>query len=116
MSATSPDSWQACCSKTDVTFIKFMVQVTLGFSVIIFSMIQIIRGVDNDTIYFTMISTVFGVFVPHPSMKVPATPILNTVIRSTPPSPLPPITFTPIASPVRPMFPAFTPTVGKVDI
>jgi len=120
--APKDDQWHACCSKTEVTFVKFMVQVSLGFSVILFSMVQIMRGVENDTIYFTLISAVFGVFIPHPTMTAPpmnTVPYVSSMVPSSPPSrthsrkssftrsqPLPPLPpGSPVTSPERARFP-----------
>ena len=80
--------WDTCCSKTDKTFVKFIVQVCLGCSVILFSMIQIIRGADNESLYFSLISGTFGVFVPHPTItKSEISVIATSPQREIPPTP-----------------------------
>ena len=64
------ESWQMCCSKSDRHFIKYVVQVAMGASVIIFSMIQIATGnQENNEIYFSLLSGTMAYFLPSPSMK-----------------------------------------------
>ena len=61
-------SWQMCCSQTDSAFFKYLIQIIVGMVVILFSMIQIfLAEPDDDTsIYFSLISTIVGVFLPSP--------------------------------------------------
>ncbi len=63
------EEWSGCCSKSDRHFIKFITQVGFGASVILFSMVQISRGVENDEIYFSLLSGTLGLFLPHPQLK-----------------------------------------------
>jgi hypothetical protein len=63
-------TWSACCSKTDVGFIKYVTQVGVAVMLIIFSMIQISIEADNREIYFSMISGMVGLLFPHPQVKV----------------------------------------------
>jgi hypothetical protein len=44
------NTWSACCSKTDVGFIKYVTQVGVAVMLIIFSMIQISIEADNREI------------------------------------------------------------------
>jgi hypothetical protein len=64
------EQWSGCCSRSNKEFVKYMTQIGFGASVIIFSMIQISRGVDNQEIYFSLLSGTMGLFLPHPQMKV----------------------------------------------
>lgn len=95
--------WTTCCSKSSRKFVIFMTQVALGFSMILFCMLQIMREEDpeKEKIYFTMIGTTAGIFFPHPTMAgdtkedtPPTNVILTTPIRPTPmrPTPTRPIT------------------------
>lgn len=61
--------WAGCCSKSNRSFVKYITQICFGSSVMIFSMVQIARGVDNQEIYFSLLSGTLGLFLPHPEMK-----------------------------------------------
>jgi len=63
------DEWDTgCCSKTDKHYLKFITQIVMGSSVMIFSMIQIARGADSPEIYFSMLSGTLGIFIPNPNI------------------------------------------------
>lgn len=69
LSSEDEIEWHTCCSNTEKTFVKYIVQVVLGFTVILFSMIQIMRNTgENNSIYFSLISGTFGIFTPQPSI------------------------------------------------
>jgi hypothetical protein len=61
--------WQSCCFDVDRNAVKFFTQVAFGASIMGFAMTQIMRGVDNQEIYFSMLSGTLGLFLPHPEMK-----------------------------------------------
>jgi hypothetical protein len=61
--------WRSCCFDVDRNAVKFVTQVCFGASVIVFSMAQIARGVENQEIYFSMLSGTLGLFLPHPNLK-----------------------------------------------
>lgn len=65
--------WSICCSHTDPEAFKYLVTLVIGILVIVFSMIQICRADEgHDTsIYFSMISTIVGVFLPSPRFTPP---------------------------------------------
>ena len=53
------ENWKICCSNSSSHFIKFFVTFSICFSVMIFSMIQIINNPDKDnSIYFSLISSI----------------------------------------------------------
>ena len=63
-------TWGVCCSRTEKSFIKFIVQVTMGILVMLFCMGMIALGDGtHDMIAFTLISGTLGLFFPHPSMS-----------------------------------------------
>ena len=64
----NPNEWKLCCSNSSKSFVKFLVQVLLGFTIILFSMVQIFRGVEGQSIYFSLISGTLGIFFPHPTL------------------------------------------------
>jgi hypothetical protein len=64
------DEWRGCCSKHDKHFIKYMAQILMGSSVMIFAMAHIAVGAKNQEIYFSLLSGTLGIFLPHPQIKV----------------------------------------------
>ena len=64
------DEWRGCCSKHDKHFIKYMAQILMGSSVMIFAMVHIAIGAKNPEIYFSLLSGTLGIFLPHPQIKV----------------------------------------------
>lgn len=63
------ETWKTCCSKSERSFIKFVVQVSMGLLVITFCMGLIALGDgEHDMICFSLISGTMGLFFPHPSM------------------------------------------------
>jgi hypothetical protein len=69
-----PDEWSICCSKTNSHALKYLIQVVMGGSVMIFSMAMIVTQ-DGDThdkaIYYSLLSGTLGYFLPHPSLNMP---------------------------------------------
>jgi hypothetical protein len=63
------DEWVSCCSKTDKNYLKYIIQISMGSSVMIFCMAQIIRGADSPEIYFSLLSGTLGLYLPHPQVK-----------------------------------------------
>jgi len=68
------EEWETCCSKSETSFIKYMVQAVLAGMIIIFSMVQLMTGAKNESLYFSLISIILGLFFPHPTIiqKSPA--------------------------------------------
>ena len=64
-----PDEWSGCCSKTNKHFIKYITQITMGGAVMLFCMVQIGLGTENQEIYFSLLSGTLGLFLPHPQIK-----------------------------------------------
>ena len=63
------ETWHVCCSKSEKSFIKFIVQVTMGLGVMLFCMLLIAFGDgEHDMICFTLLSGTLGLFFPHPTM------------------------------------------------
>lgn len=63
------DEWQGCCSKTNKHYLKYLTQIAMGSSVMVFCMSQIIRGAPNPEIYFSLLSGTLGLFLPHPQIR-----------------------------------------------
>ena len=64
-----PARWESCCFAVDRDAVKFITQVIFGASVVVFSMFQIVMEAPNREIYFSIISSTVGVFMPHPEIK-----------------------------------------------
>jgi len=60
------DEWQGCCSKTNKHFLKYITQIMMGSSVMVFCMVQIGIGAENPEIYFSLLSGTMGLFLPAP--------------------------------------------------
>jgi hypothetical protein len=58
--------WIFCGTKSDKEAIKYSVQVLFGFTLVSFSIGQIVRDVPNKEVYFSLISSIFGYFLPSP--------------------------------------------------
>lgn len=67
--------WTTCCSgTTEKSFVKYLVQVIMGATIIIFSMVQIWRDTgEGKEIYFSLLSGTLGVFWPHPQIGANST-------------------------------------------
>lgn len=63
--------WHTCCSGTaERGFVKFIVQVAFAVLVSVFSMTMIVIGnEENREVYFIMLSTTVGIFLPTPSLN-----------------------------------------------
>ena len=61
--------WVCCKSKVRPSMIKYLVSVILASTVLMFSMVQIANGQDNQEIYFNIISFILGVFIKPPSLR-----------------------------------------------
>jgi hypothetical protein len=49
-------------------FVKFLIQVLFGASLVLFAMIMIVKDERPDKeIYFSMLSGTVGLFLPHPT-------------------------------------------------
>jgi len=64
------DTYKICCSNTSKEFIKYITTVTISIIILIFSIVMIILNPkENNTIYFSLISHIIGVYIPTPSIK-----------------------------------------------
>lgn len=62
--------WQICCSKSSKAFIKYLTTVTICVIIMIFSIVMIYTNPENDnSIYFSMISSILVLFVPPPTIE-----------------------------------------------
>lgn len=59
-----------CCSKSSMLFIKFVAQCVISFIALIFSFAMLLyHPSSNDSLYFSIIMLIIGVFIPSPSHK-----------------------------------------------
>ena len=64
------ENWKICCSNSSSHFIKFFTTFSICFSVMIFSMIQIIQNPDKDnSIYFSLISSILALYMDAPKLE-----------------------------------------------
>jgi hypothetical protein len=78
-----PDNlWICCGSKTDKEAVKYTVQVLFGFTLVSFSIGQIVRDVSNKEVYFSLISSIFGYFLPSPGQIYGNSYNQNKVIKN----------------------------------
>lgn len=63
------DTWKCCCGTFSNEHVKYLVQIAFGASIMLFSMIQIIRNDGDVTVYYSMLSGTMGLFLPSPGMK-----------------------------------------------
>ena len=57
--------WTTCCSRTQSSLLKFIVQVAMSFAILAFSIIQLILG-KTDPIYINLILIITGIWLPSP--------------------------------------------------
>ena len=55
------ENWKMCCSVLHKAEVVFFVQVIFLFTIMIFSMIQIIKKADSSEIYFSSILSNFSI-------------------------------------------------------
>ena len=63
--------WHTCCSKSSVNFIKYIVTVIMSIIILLFCIIMILgskEGADNS-IYFSLISSILTLYVPSPTLE-----------------------------------------------
>jgi len=63
------ENWKMCCSVLHKAEVVFFVQVIFLFTIMIFSMIQIIKKADSSEIYFSLLSSCIGIIIPSPSLS-----------------------------------------------
>ena len=63
------ERWKLCGCDVNRHFLKYLIQILFIFYVITFSIIQIIRDVDQPEIYFSLISSMIGWVLPSPTME-----------------------------------------------
>ncbi len=66
----SREEWKLCCSNSSSALIKYVSQMSVCGSVLIFSGGMIIRFPEQDnSIYFSLIGSVVGYILPSPSLS-----------------------------------------------
>jgi len=54
-------------SRSSKQLLRFSIQCAVALLILIFSMVQIIRGAESTNIYFSLIASILGLFSPSPS-------------------------------------------------
>ena len=62
------ESWNVCCSRSSSNFVKYLVQVLVSMTILIFAIVNISLG-KNDAVYWSLITLIVGVFVPSPTLS-----------------------------------------------
>ena len=62
--------WSICCSKSSAQGIRYISQLSVACSVLLFSFIQLATTDDSREIYFSLISFVLGLVFPHPTLDI----------------------------------------------
>lgn len=62
--------WAICCSKSSSHFVRYIVQVLVSLTILIFAIVMIATG-HNDSVYWSLVTLIIGVFVPSPSLANP---------------------------------------------
>ena len=75
---TSADNIWFCCKrgKTDARLVQYLTTVVFSFTILIFAIVQLVRlptGLEQNT-YISLITLVFGIFIPTPRVKIAARP------------------------------------------
>jgi len=60
--------WKLCCSEVYKDELIFFSQIIFLLMVVIFSMYQILKKVENQEIYFSLLGSALGTILPAPSM------------------------------------------------
>ena len=68
----SNTQWSICCSKSDSSAVKYMVQCGFASTVMIFSMYCIITAQENEdkAIYWSLLSSTLTYFLDAPTLDV----------------------------------------------
>lgn len=62
--------WDTCCSKSSKGFVKFVVQLCICAFVLVFSAVMIILNPEDDnSIYFSLLSSILTLYIPAPSLS-----------------------------------------------
>jgi len=69
VNADPEQNWKMCCSVLHKAEVVFFVQIIFLFTIMIFSMVQIINKVDNQEIYFSLLSSCIGIIIPSPTIS-----------------------------------------------
>ena len=72
-----------CCSDTPFFFVKYVMLVVICLLILSFSIVQIVlHPNDSNVVYYTLISTILGLFIPHPSARLDVPPATQAVAKS----------------------------------
>jgi len=63
------ETWKCGSCSLSNDHVKYIVQVSFGFLIIAFSMVQIVRDDGDTTVYYSMLSGTMGLFLPAPTIK-----------------------------------------------
>ena len=67
------NSWKCCSGSGSKECVRYSVQVTFAACLVVFCMIQIIRGYSEEPLYWSLLSSTVATFVPAPSLTTTTT-------------------------------------------
>ena len=62
------EQWQMCCSGSSSHFIKYLSQLLVYLTILVFALVNISLG-KNDPIYWSLLTLIVGAMAPAPSLK-----------------------------------------------
>lgn len=69
----SKETYDVCCSKSSVGFVKYISTFIITIAILLFSMIQIATNPqENNTIFFSLISSILTLYIPSPVLPKPS--------------------------------------------
>lgn len=65
------NTYKSCCIEMDKRFLQFLSQFVIGFFIIIFCSVQLVRldKAEDQRTYISLLSLIIGIFLPSPSIK-----------------------------------------------
>jgi hypothetical protein len=69
LSEDKDNKWRLCCSSVYKAEIVFLTQIIFLFTILLFSIVQIVMKATNLEIYFSLISSIIGILIPQPKMN-----------------------------------------------
>ena len=69
ISSRENESWGLCCSSVYKAEVVFFSQIIFLMTILLFSIVQIVKKADTPEIYFSLICTVLGIVIPQPRLN-----------------------------------------------
>jgi hypothetical protein len=69
ISSRENESWGMCCSSVYKAEVVFFSQIIFLMTILLFSIVQIVKKAETPEIYFSLICTVLGIVIPQPRLN-----------------------------------------------